>query len=272
MSYVVTNSVVAGRGGDIPVRDYLPDNLAATPLLWVHGGGFTSGGLDQKESDSVARDLAAAGRWVRTVDYRLAQRLGLFSAVSLGEHPGRFPAAHNDVLDVAADLQEASGGPIAMGGASAGANIVAGAALRMRGEGSVRPSALVLAYGTFHAELPPRPDVERDLRGPLARWAFNPKMTRKMNLNYVGDEKLLEPGYAFPGGVDLRGLPPTLVLNSRNDRLRQSGDTFADELIGAGVEVERDVIDSTHAFFNAPTTPGYRRGIAIVGDWLARHG
>jgi acetyl esterase/lipase len=272
MDYTVTDTTVTGQNGAIPVRDYVPAEVTApTAFLWVHGGGFTSGGLDQRESDVPARELAAAGRRVRTIDYRLAPKAKLWGGLDLSPHPHRYPAAHHDLLDVAADLRAATRGPIALGGASAGANIAAGVALALRDTGAPQPAALVLAYGVFHAELPERPDVEADLRGPLAKWAFNPGMTRRMNLNYVGDETLLVPGYAFPGGADLRGLPPTILINSRNDRLRQSGDTFADELRAAGVETRREVIDSTHAYLNAPKTPGFRAGMDLLSDWLTAH-
>jgi acetyl esterase len=268
MDFTVEN----GSVGSVPIRDYRPANgTGMAPFLWVHGGGFTSGGLDQKESDAPARDLAASGRWVRTIDYRLAPRTLPWGKQTLGEHPGRYPAAHHDVLAVAADLRAAAGRSIGMGGASAGANIAMGAALSLRDSGLPAPAALVMAYGTFHAALPDRPDVEADLRGPLTKWAFNPSMTHRMNLNYVGEESLLVPGYAFPGGADLRGIAPTLVINSKNDRLRQSGDTFADELRAAAVVVEQDVINSTHAYLNAPKSDGYTRGITLIADWLTRH-
>jgi acetyl esterase len=272
MDDVIRDGSVDGRGGSVAVRDYVPTPITKpTAFLWVHGGGFTSGGLDQKESDAPARALAAWGRCVRTVEYRLAPPSKLWGEVPLGARPGRFPAAHHDVLDVAADLIAETGGPIALGGASAGANIAAGVALALRDAGDPGIRALVLAYGTFHAALPDRPDVERDLKGPLVKWAFNPKMTHRMNLNYVGDEALLRPGLAFPGGADLRGLPPALVLNSRLDRLRASGDTFADELRAAGVEVETDVLPSTHAFLNAPAKAPFTTGMRLIAEWLDRH-
>ena len=272
MDYRVTDSTVEGRDARIPIRDYIPTReTAATPFLWIHGGAFHSGGLGQQESDLPARALAASGRWVRTIDYRLAPKPSWFGGVKLGAHPGRFPAAHNDALDVAKHLRAASGGAISLGGASAGANIAAGAALEIRDSSGSMPHSLVLTYGTFHAVLPERPDVEAHLRGPLVKQAFNAKQTHRMNANYTGDEALLVPGYAFPGGADLRGLPPTLVLNSRRDRLRQSGDTFADELRLAGVRVDHDVIDSTHAFLATPDRPAYVRGITIIEHWLAAH-
>lgn len=60
----------------VPVRWYEPwPGSAAAPgptLLWLHGGGFFRGGLDQPEAHDVARSLAARGVRVATVDYRLA--------------------------------------------------------------------------------------------------------------------------------------------------------------------------------------------------------
>jgi acetyl esterase/lipase len=41
-----------------------------------------------------------------------------------------------------------------------------------------------------------------------------------------------------PTGADLRGLPQTLIVNSEYDRLRASGEAFADALAGSGVAVE----------------------------------
>ena len=270
--YVVQDTTVEGRGAAIRIRDYIPTaTTVATPFLWIHGGGFTRGGLDQKESDAPARLLAAAGRRVRTVEYRLAPRFGLWSKVEPGPLPGRFPAAHHDVLDVADDLRRAIGGPIAMGGASAGANLAAGAVLAMRDGGHEMPSSLVLAYGVFHAQLPDNPSIERELAGPLARWLFNPNMVQQMHANYVGDDSLLTPGTAFPGGADVRGFPPTFILDAHNDRLRRSGSAFADELRAADVEVRQTVIPAMHAFLDGPRKRGFAEGMAEIRTWLETH-
>jgi acetyl esterase len=171
--FTVTDSVVRGRDGDIPVRDYLPAlSPSLTPLLWVHGGGFVLGGLDQVESDAPARYLAARGRRVRTIDYRLAPNIGLFKNPRLGTAPGRFPEAHHDVLDVAESLR-ALGGPVCIGGASAGANLAAGAVLALRDMGGWMPQSMVLAYGALHWLLPRNTGVESGLRGLAPRWFFN---------------------------------------------------------------------------------------------------
>ncbi len=240
------------------------------PFLWVHGGGFVLGGLDQKESDAPARRLAAAGRWVRTLDYRLAPNIGLFRQPTLGPAPGRFPAAHHDVIDVAAAMRAEGGAPIDIGGASAGANLAAGAVLAMRDSGMEPPRSVVLAYGAFHSRLPEDAQVESSLRGPIVRWFFNPAMTRRIALNYVGSVADLGLAYAFPGGADLAGFPPTLVLDASNDRLRRSGHAFADELRSAGATVREVVVTGRHGFLGTPRRRSYRTGMTAIADWLGR--
>jgi len=264
------DSVVTGPGGPVPVRDYRPPAGSGRPFLWVHGGGFVSGGIDQAESYAPARELAARGRWVRTVDYRLAPRYPLWRAPDLSPRPGRFPAGLDDVSAVAISLSALAGGPIDLGGASAGANLAAAAALRLRDGGHSVVARLALAYGTFHHELPEASPVFLQLRGPLAKWAFNPTMTRSMNLNYVGDDALLGPGYAFPGGSDLRGLPPTLIMDASNDRLRASGALFAQELRESRVQVRQLTVKGLHGFLSIPRTRSFRQGVDELHSWLER--
>ena len=270
-AYAVEEGVVRGRDADIRIRDYRPvGGPGLPPLLWVHGGGFVLGGLDQKESDAPARHLAAAGRWVRTIEYRLAPNIGLFRQPTLGAAPGRFPAAHHDVVDVATALRDESGTPVDIGGASAGANLAAGAALSLRDSGMEPPRSVVLAYGAFHSRLPEDAEVESSLRDPIVRWFFNPAMTRRIALNYVGTVEGLGQAYAFPGGADLHGFPPTLVLDASNDRLRASGHAFADELRRAGAAVSEVVVDGRHGFLGTPRRRSYRTGMTTIADWLAR--
>jgi len=72
---------VTGRH-PVPIRWYHPavegsETTGVPTLLWAHGGGFFSGGLDQPEAHDVARALAQRGLPVVTVDYRLAPVPGL---------------------------------------------------------------------------------------------------------------------------------------------------------------------------------------------------
>ena len=270
MQLDIRAATVEGRNGGIPVRDYFPaERLTERPLLWIHGGAFSAGGLNVRESDAPARVWAAAGRWVRTVDYRLAPPVNLFRDSALKAGPNRFPAAMHDVVDVITALTRETGEEIDAAGASAGANLVAAATLSLRDGGHPLPRRLALAYGTFHNDPIVGSDVYKHLRGPLGRWAFNPAMLRRMNLNYVGDATLLVPGLAFPGGSDLTGLPPTLIIDADNDRLHASGQAFANELRDAGVEVREQQVRTLHGFLGRPRSAAFRVGAREIQDWLA---
>ena len=76
---------------------------------------------------------------------------------------------------------------------------------------------------------------------------------------------------AFPGGHDLAGFPPSLVVDADRDAMRASGSRFARELAEAGVETEYRVLPgSSHAFLNRPNDPAFTRGIDLVSEWMRR--
>ncbi|MBF4585717.1 alpha/beta hydrolase [Curtobacterium sp. VKM Ac-2887] len=264
---------IATARGTVDVRDYAPRSAqpVGRPLLWVHGGGFTSGGLNQRESDAPARHLARAGFTVRTIDYRLAPAANPWREPDLQPHHGRYPAGLDDVVAVAVSLSNEAGGGIHIGGASAGANLAAAAAIRLEASDPATVRSLFLAYGTFHAELPDDDTVEADLRGRLAKWAFNPEMLRRMNLNYVGDPALLVPGGAFPGGTVERRMPPTFLLDASNDRLRRSGHAFASELRRTGTDVRELVLTARHGFLGAERGKPFAEGMSQFEHWLRSH-
>ncbi|MER6959663.1 MULTISPECIES: alpha/beta hydrolase fold domain-containing protein [unclassified Streptomyces] len=269
---------VKGRGGAIPVRDYLPEDTrdSAVPLVWIHGGGWMSGGLDQKESHAVAKAIAGTGRPVRTVDYRLAPALGWRDLASrsplvLEPSENRYPAAPDDVVSVIVDWAESGHGRLFVGGASAGANLAVTATVALQQAAGVRPSGLTLAYGGFHSALPPLPErVRSRLSGFAGRIAFTSASYDRMALNYVGDERLLRG--AFPAGADLAGLPPALVMDADRDSLRASGEQFAADLRAVGSTVDYLVIEKTlHGFLDHPRGRGFRQGIHAMSQWLDAH-
>lgn len=263
----VVEQTLDGEYAPVRVRDYRPsEEVVGAPLVWLHGGGFSNGGLDQRESDLPARAWAASGRFVRTVEYRLAVRPKPWRRRRLASLPNRFPAGLEDVLAAIEDLAS-SHDAIVVGGASAGACLAVAAAMHQRDAGRVVPAGLVLAYGNFHAVLPLDPHVEAELHG-FPRLLFRRSMVRAINVNYVGDVRAVVPGAAFPGGTDLRGLPPALMLDADNDRLRASGTAFAGELRRADVEVDRQVVrGSTHGFFDKPSSAAFRAGVNLVARW-----
>lgn len=70
------DSIVDGPHGPIPVRHYSPPSgispVSTRPIVWIRGGGFFKGNLEQPESHDAGRALAAAGFHVITVAYQLA--------------------------------------------------------------------------------------------------------------------------------------------------------------------------------------------------------
>ncbi|TQM61320.1 alpha/beta hydrolase fold domain-containing protein [Klugiella xanthotipulae] len=136
----------------VPVRWYRPPSVSNVPrptLLWLHGGGFFRGGLDQPEAHAVGEALARQGITVATVDYRLAPPPGMPWVRSwAGRTRGRYPLALDDVLDAHREVGAESPDGVVLGGASAGACLAAAANLRALEEGTGAVGA-VLAYGFF---------------------------------------------------------------------------------------------------------------------------
>src|SRR5205823_15048600 len=117
-----------GPQGQVPCRLYLPDNAERPPLMiYAHGGGFMQGSLPSW--DAMLRELVReSGVAALSVDYRLSP-----------EH--RFPVAFDEMVAmVRLVAREGSGFGIdptrlAVGGDSAGANLVLASAVALRDAG-----------------------------------------------------------------------------------------------------------------------------------------
>lgn len=276
----VTDRTIEGPHGEIPVRIYrgtASAKPAAPGLVWVHGGAFMGGDLDMPEADWVARQLAERGIPVVSVFYRLAALVDFDNPDAAPPTEGvHFPVASDEI--VAAFLwtlehaNELGIDPalLSLGGASAGANLSAGASLRLRDAGGVQPRTVLLAYPVVHARLPePNPELAEKIAALPPAASFPPELTLAMNLNYVGDEAQLANAYAFPGGHALQGLPPTFILNSDHDSLRSSGEAYASELAAAGVDVLVLREDGTrHGHLNDPQNPAATLSIERMSAWL----
>jgi acetyl esterase len=275
----MTGRVIPGPHGDIPVRIYPAEGagpVAAPGLVWLHGGGFAYGDLDMPEGDWVARQLAARGIGVVSVSYRLAPPVPADTESPLRTDGAHFPMPSDDVLAAFAwtveNAAELGIDPesIALGGASAGAALAAGAVVRLRDTGRPLPVRVLLAYPTVHAALPePSPELAAKLATLPEDQLFRPEGVARMNLNYAGDPAVLTDPHAFPGGHDLTGLPPTLILNSEHDSLRASGEAYAEELRAVGVDVVCSFeTGSTHGHLNRPEFAEGPASLATMAAWL----
>ena len=267
----VESGVVQTRAGAVPVRRYRPTGVALAGLVWAHGGAFLGGDLDMPEADAVARALAARGIAVVSVDYSLAPVPVGYTYRPIEPRAGvHYPVASEQLGDVFRwATEEVPGVPAglwALGGASAGGNLAAGAALRLRDEAGPQPAGLLLVYAVLHYLLPPATD---ELRAKLGKPAStSPDGANFLNDNYLGSAATDSP-YAFAGGKDLAGLPPFFVLNADVDDLRASGQAFAAELAGAGIDVLQVREPGTaHGYLNEPGDPGFDRSVARIVTWL----
>ncbi|WP_405182719.1 alpha/beta hydrolase [Nocardia sp. NBC_01377] len=263
---------VTGRHGDFRVRDYRPAvTTTNTPMVWVHGGGFGSGDLDMPESHAVATAIASTGRPVTTVDYRLVPAFALIGRFRLKPSTNRYPVPLDDVTDAVLDtVGRHPGRAVILGGASAGACLAASATMRVRQDMTAAPTGLLLVYGLFHAQLPAlSANLRPRLRG-IARLGAAPEIFRRMTMNYVGTDELFADPAVFPGTADVRGFPPTLLLDADRDALRASSEAFADHLRAVNVPLSTSVIPETrHGFLNKPGSRGYPEAIATMTDWLS---
>lgn len=218
---------VAVAGGEITVRVYTPAGTGPFPAhLWIHGGGFWLGTLDQ--FDSACRHIAnKAACVVASVDYRLAP-----------EH--KFPTAAEDCyaalewLASEATRLDVDSTRISIGGASAGGNLSAVVALMTRDRGGPPLILQVLDIPVTDLTMS-HPSMTENGEGYM--------LTKEGCAQYVGyyldDPTDATHPYASPFFADdLRGLPPAIVTTAEFDPLRDEGEAYAERLRAAGVPVD----------------------------------
>lgn len=100
---------------------------------------------------------------------------------------------------------------------------------------------------------------------------FTPEARDAINRNYLVDRADDPNGYAFPGGHDLAGLPPVLMINADLDSLRPSGEAFVGELAAAGVDVRVvRVRGAMHGYLDEVGHPASELTIALLTETLSR--
>jgi triacylglycerol lipase len=242
-----TDEVIAG----VPVRWYRPvDATGALPcLMWLHGGAFIMGTLDENDG-RLDRMVVELGCAVVSVDWRLAP-----------EHP--FPAGLEDASIVWQQLSRdpsafgVDGDRLVVGGASAGAGLAAGLCLRLRDAGEILPALQLLIYPMLDdRELTPSIRASED-PGHWGLWhlAAN-RMVWEAYLGPLAGGDV--PPTAAPARAgDLSGLPPAFLSIGDVDAFLDENLSYAGRLAHAGVPVELHVYPGViHGGFGAvPSTP-----------------
>lgn len=205
----VTDEALHLPGRTVPLRTFTPARDTGRLLVWLHGGGYIAGSID--DVDPLCRSLAnRSGHTVVAVGYRLAP-----------EHP--FPSAYDDAFAALAAIAARPGvGSVAIGGDSAGGGLAAAVAQTT----PVPLSALVLLCPFLDLTLscPSVRDQEaggllptESLREFARLYAANPRDPRV--------SPILGP---------LNNLPPVVVVTAGEDPLRDEGALFVLGVQAAG--------------------------------------
>lgn len=224
----VKDTAIPGKGNEIPVRMYTPEEPTPLPVvIYFHGGGWFMGDLDSH--DNLCRSIAGkSGSVVLSVDYRLAP-----------EHP--FPAAFDDayaaLLWTAQNAASIGGDPakIFVAGDSAGGNLAAVVSLATKERGGPPVKGQVLIYPATNLA---------ELNTPShAHFGKGYYLTRDYILKfrefYLPNRADWRNPYVSPLlADDLSGLPPAFVITAQFDVLRDEGEAYAERLRQAGVPVK----------------------------------
>ncbi|MDF0597283.1 alpha/beta hydrolase [Psychromarinibacter halotolerans] len=226
----------------------------APVLLYLHGGGWNGGSIALNEA--ACRALAAESGWsVLSVSYRLAPA-----------HP--YPAGLNDAQAALGWLAENGAalgldpGRIAIGGASAGANLALACALS-------RPGAtigMLLVYGVYDRDFS-RESYDRYGEGP---GLTKVRMTElfAMYAPDAGTDPLVVPLHSDA----LSALPPACLIAAELDVLADENADMAAALRGAGVDTDyHQEPGVTHGFINrGRLLPAARACLTRGADFLKR--
>jgi acetyl esterase len=233
----ISHEMVPVHGGHILVRLYRPQEGTLPLHVFLHGGGFCTGTLDQR--DQRCQELAAeAGCVVASVDYRLAPE-------------NQYPTAPEDCyaalcwLVEHADPLGIAPGAVSIGGESAGANLATVACLMARDRGGPPLVFQLLEVPTTDLTMS-QPSITQLASGyGLTRQGMEAYVA-----SYIGDSERVREPYASPLFADLQGLPPAWVLTCEFDPLRSEGEAYAQRLADAGVPTEhRALLGHTHGSF-----------------------
>jgi acetyl esterase len=259
-SLSVTDEIIVGPDSNpLPLRIYRPKstNEALPVLLWIHGGGYILGSIDDND-DLCMTFVKEAHCVVVSVDYRLAP-----------EYP--YPAPIEDcyaALKWIADSAEAlniDSPRIGVAGASAGGGLTAALSLLARDR----------QYPSVCFQMPLYPMIDDKNHTPSTNeikegFVWNQKTNEagwKMYLGEIyGTENI--PSYAAPARAeDYRNLPYTYTCVGQLDPFRDETLTYVTKLAQAGVDVEFHLYPGAYHGFEA-INPNAEIAVHAVNEYI----
>ncbi|MCG6903296.1 MAG: alpha/beta hydrolase [Rhodobacter sp.] len=246
-----------GAGQDQRLRLYRGAGPEAPTLIYVHGGGWVGGSIELH--DYSARGMAVAAPCnVVSLSYRFAP-----------DHP--YPAGLTDCLAAVGWLHENGPGlglnteRLLIGGASAGANLAAAAALS---RDRAVFAGLLIFYGVLGCDFD-TPSYQKYRNGPGLTRA---RMQELFGMYDPDGQRARDPLIAPLQSDRLGDLPPTCIIAAEHDVLLDENRAMAEALRQAGVPTDFHIEPGvTHGFINrGRLVPAADASIARAGEFLTR--
>lgn len=233
-------------GNKINLRIYSSEEKYAPALLYLHGGGWSSGGLDI--NDSFCRNLQNACKWtIISVDYRLAPEhkypAGLLDCYAALE----WIYNHSDELGI--DKTQ-----IAVLGESSGGNLAAALALYTRDKKGPKIVKQILNFPVLDLVQFYSHDYTESMVDPEKQIILTKEAAERFINFYLASEEEAKKTYVSPLlETDFSNLPPTLIIVGEFDPLVDENIAYAKKLKEAKIPVKCQVFDGmVHGFTGFP--------------------
>lgn len=241
--------VLESKEDGLRIHTYRPGaSQSDAVVLYFHGGGWTIGCLEG--SSRFCGDLAKATNLdVATMDYRLAPEF-------------KAPAALEDALKGIEALRRRGYRRIYLSGDSAGGNLAAASALKLRSQ----IAGIVLYYPVVLAGNDASASWKSFGRGFGLDGALMDAFNEAYAPGALADDPLVSPLAA----KEFDGYPKTLLVAAECDILCDQGAKFARILKENGVSAERVVMPGAlHAFMTYPNMENaYRNGLRLAAEFI----
>ena len=239
---VTTQDLPYGSDPKQFARIYKPANAPAggkpmPVVVYYHGGGWVIADVDTY--DAAPRAMAKAlNAIVVSVEYRHAPEF-------------KFPAQHDDAFAAyrwtASNAASWGGDPtkMALAGESAGGNLAVATAIYARDNNLPMPVHILSVYPIANSDmnLPSRKDA-------AGAKPLNTAMLKWFGYYYSTSMADMQDPRINLVKANLKGLPPTTIVNAQIDPLRSDGETLAAAMRSAGDKVEQRTFPGvTHEFF-----------------------
>ena len=251
----------------VSVELVAPLDCAPGCIVYMHGGGWTFGGLDSHPN--IAFNLAIATKTrVLSVDYRLAP-----------EHP--FPAGLDDIVAAIryvakrGDSDADFAGPIGIAGDSAGANLAMAATMRESEAGRRRPDVVLGFYGVWGCDF----DTPSYRRFGVGHGLNEAGMRKFLDFYAPGGDgpgalrydPLVSPLYASEATI--AKLPPIYLNAAGLDPLLSDTISMARKLEEAGAVYDVNVHEGVHHGFMQITArlSQARSAYQLAGEFWLKH-